>query len=102
MNQISHVSADAYFAEMMAEFEAPKARKFSRRGILKLSVAGGGLVLAFSLTGRGAMAAKAATKDFVPNAFVSIAPSGEILILSKGPEIGQGIKTAFPLIIAEE
>ena len=38
----------------------------------------------------------------MPNAFLRIAPNGSILIFNKGPEIGQGIKTAFPLIIAEE
>ena len=37
-----------------------------------------------------------------PNAFLRISRNGSILIYSKGPEIGQGIKTAFPLIIAEE
>ena len=36
------------------------------------------------------------------NAFLSINPSGEIVIFSPNPEIGQGIKTAFPLIVAEE
>ncbi len=40
--------------------------------------------------------------DFAPNAFLRISRKGSILIYSKGPEIGQGIKTAFPLIIAEE
>ena len=102
--------SDAYFkniwADIMAAAEQPAQRKeLSRRGILKMSVAGGGLVLAFSLAGhtaKAATAAKGAAKDFAPNAFVSIAPSGEIVILAKGPEIGQGIKTAFPLIVAEE
>ena len=36
------------------------------------------------------------------NAFVRIAPDNNITIYSKAPEIGQGIKTAFGLIIAEE
>ena len=46
--------------------------------------------------------AASAPSDFVPNAFLRISSKGSILIYSKGPEIGQGIKTAFPLIIAEE
>ncbi len=52
----------------------------------------------------GADAAKprAAAADFAPNAFLRISSNGSILIYNKGPEIGQGIKTAFPLIIAEE
>ena len=31
-----------------------------------------------------------------------MSPDGSILIYSKGPEIGQGIKTAFAMIVAEE
>ena len=82
-----------------------RAIKLDRRSFLRLTgLAGGGLVLAFSV-GREAEAASAATaagSDFSPNAFLRISRNGSILIYSKGPEIGQGIKTAFPLIIAEE
>ena len=71
-----------------------------RRGFLKLSVAGSaGLVLAFHLPAGEAMAAQAPK---VMNAFVRISPDNVVTIYSKGPEIGQGIKTAFGLIIAEE
>ena len=106
MNAVSF-SADAYFAEVMKEVGAlPSATrtKLSRRSILKISIAGGaGLVLAFQIGGGKAYAATAPVKgEFVPNAFLRIAPTGRILIYSKSPEIGQGIKTAFPLIIAEE
>lgn len=36
------------------------------------------------------------------NAFVTIAPSGAITIMAPAPEMGQGVNTALPLIIAEE
>lgn len=39
---------------------------------------------------------------FEPNVFLKISSNGQIIIYSKNPEIGQGIKTAFAQIIAEE
>ena len=100
-------SADAYFAEVMGEFEAAPcavSATFSRRSILKMSgAAGAGLVLAFTLGPVSEAAAAAmSTKEFAPNAFLRVSPEGSILIYSHRPEIGQGIKTAVPLIVAEE
>ena len=45
---------------------------------------------------------RAARHSFLTNAFLRIGSDDSVLIYSKGPEIGQGIKTAFPMIIAEE
>jgi isoquinoline 1-oxidoreductase beta subunit len=76
----------------------------SRRSVLKMTgAASGGLVLGMVLMEKG-HEARAATEDaaFAPNAFLEINPNGRILIYSKAPEIGQGIKTAFPMIVAEE
>jgi isoquinoline 1-oxidoreductase beta subunit len=99
--------ADASLRELMRDIElgvAPaklRAQTLDRRSFLKLSgMAGGGLVLAFQIG--DAQAATETAGDFVPNAFLRISRKGSVLIYSKGPEIGQGIKTAFPLIIAEE
>ncbi len=77
----------------------------SRRDFLKLTgLAGGGFALAFYIrTGRDAAAADAAMGgDFSPNAFIRIAPSGKVTIVSKQPEMGQGVKTSLPMIIAEQ
>ena len=82
---------------------ARAAATLNRRSFLKLTgLAGGGLVLAFYVGDRATALAQQATPSFAPNAFLRIAPDGTIMIYSKGPEIGQGIKTAFPMIVAEE
>ncbi len=39
---------------------------------------------------------------FSPNAYISIDGAGVITLMSPNPEIGQGIKTALPMILAEE
>ncbi len=74
--------------------------EIQRRDFLKLS----GLSVAGLLIGIGP--AKGATapeeKPFEPNAFLSIQPDGRIILFSKNPEIGQGIKTSLPQLIAEE
>jgi isoquinoline 1-oxidoreductase beta subunit len=80
----------------------------SRRSFLKLAAtAGGGLLLGFNWTSAEATptvlneaAVAAGHIDF--NSYLSIAPDGLITIFSPNPEIGQGIKTAFPMIVAEE
>ena len=82
-----------------------------RRGFLKVSaLAGGGLLLGFYLKSAGrAVGAEVVNAsagfpvgDFAPNAFIRIAPTGIVTLISKQPEIGQGIKTSLPMIIAEE
>ncbi len=77
----------------------------TRRDFLRVTaIAGGGMLLASYLEPAGALAAAVATPaaDFVPNAFVRITPDGVVTVIAQNPEIGQGIKTMLPMLIAEE
>lgn len=80
----------------------------SRRAFLKATAtAGGGLLLQAVLpplvrTAFADDAAAASGEAAALNAYVRIAPDGIVTIMSKNPEIGQGIKTMLPMVIAEE
>lgn len=78
----------------------------TRRDFLKTSAAvSGGLVIAFVAPGakRFALAAPAPGADpFVPNAFLRIGSDDTITVLSAHSEMGQGIWTSLPMLIAEE
>ncbi|MFL5608046.1 MAG: molybdopterin cofactor-binding domain-containing protein [Gemmatimonadaceae bacterium] len=79
----------------------------SRREFLRVSaIAGGGILLASYLQPLSAMEAVGARMGGSPetmlNAFIRIMPDGIVTIVAKNPEIGQGIKTMLPMLIAEE
>ena len=99
----------AYLFAKRAATATPAEYGFSpsRRIFLKASAAtGGGLLLHAILpaAARAAMAdgAPAAGQAAPLNAFIRIATDGIATIMSKNPEIGQGIKTMLPMVIAEE
>jgi len=72
----------------------------SRREVIQLAAGGGGgLVLGFTLAGKGEAAPAAPARL---NTYVSIRPDGWVEVVSKNPEIGQGVKTSMPMMIAEE
>ncbi|NTJ62090.1 xanthine dehydrogenase family protein molybdopterin-binding subunit [Agrobacterium rhizogenes] len=99
--------SDAYLSALMREVRSlpvgNAAPSMGRRSFFKLT--GGsaaGLILGFYLGDEASAAEAAHGKDQAMNAFIRIAPDNRITIYSKCPEIGQGIKTSFGVIIAEE
>ncbi|HZY78767.1 MAG TPA: molybdopterin cofactor-binding domain-containing protein [Cyclobacteriaceae bacterium] len=79
--------------------------QFNRRDFLKLGgLTGAGIFLAISFADAKIISQAAAIEEgtFEPNAFLKISSNGRITIYGKNPEIGQGIKTSFAQIIAEE
>ncbi|MEM9936617.1 MAG: molybdopterin cofactor-binding domain-containing protein, partial [Bacteroidota bacterium] len=79
--------------------------KVNRRSFIKVSAAaGGGMVLGFNwLTSCTTTPVPSAPKEwFDVNAFLRIADNGMVTIMSPNPEIGQGVKTSMPMIVAEE
>jgi isoquinoline 1-oxidoreductase beta subunit len=74
----------------------------SRRSFLKVSaLAGGGLMLGFQALGRKAEETLV-EEIFKPNAFITIDTRGLVTIMAPNPEVGQGIKTSLPMLVAEE
>jgi isoquinoline 1-oxidoreductase beta subunit len=79
--------------------------QLGRRQFLRVSaLAGGGMLLATYIDAFGASDAVASVGalDFTPNAYMRITPDGIVTIIAKNPEIGQGVKTMLPMLIADE
>ena len=80
--------------------------KTSRRNFLKIAAtAGGGLILGFHSNKTEASVidvVNGLAEDVNFNSYLSISPEGVITIFSPNPELGQNIKTSFPMVVAEE
>jgi isoquinoline 1-oxidoreductase beta subunit len=75
-----------------------------RREFIKLSVsASGGLLLGFYLPGVSKLAsAQPSANVFTPNAFVRIGTDERVTVIVNHSEMGQGVYTSLPMLLAEE
>src|ERR1700691_4092549 len=89
---------------------AAAAQEWTRRSFIRGIGTAAGLVVAFRFTartvraaGEGAPALPLAPEGVLaPNAFVRVAPDGIVTIVVNHAEMGQGIITALPMLIADE
>jgi isoquinoline 1-oxidoreductase beta subunit len=85
-----------------------RVEKVSRRSILKGLGITGGFVLAAPVMSRQALAYETGAGKMPhgvvvdPRVFVSIAPDGIVTIVGHRSEMGTGVRTSLPLIVAEE
>ena len=76
-----------------------------RRDFLKLSVAAsGGLLIGFHFPGvsKVASAQQSSANAFMPNAFVRIGTDERVTVIVNHSEMGQGVYTSLPMLLAEE
>ena len=79
--------------------------KLDRRDFLKVSVAaGGGLLVTLYAEPLESLLAQAppSNVNYLPAAFVHVSADNLVTITAKNPEVGQGVKTSMPMLIAEE
>jgi isoquinoline 1-oxidoreductase subunit beta len=98
-----------YLPEFMrkAAAEAASEGGVSRRQFIKVAgFVGGGLVLGFTVganvSAQQTSSGASAGAKFAPNAYVQIMPDGTVVLYAKNPDVGQGVKTSLPMIVAEE
>jgi isoquinoline 1-oxidoreductase subunit beta len=92
--------------------DSPRESMMNRRALLKASLAaGGGLVLHAYLaepvadaaaTPAGSAAPAVATGEVALNAWLRIAADDQVTIVVSQAEMGQGISTTLPVVLAEE
>jgi isoquinoline 1-oxidoreductase subunit beta len=75
-----------------------------RRDFLRVSIAAsGGLLIGFHFPGVGQLAAaQASPGSFMPNAFVRICTDERITVIVNHSEMGQGVYTSLPMLLADE
>ncbi len=76
--------------------------RLTRRSFLQVTTLSSGGMLLGLYAAPKARAQRSAPPPVEPQAFIKIAPDGSVTLISRNPEIGQGVKTMLPMLIAEE
>src|ERR671931_198860 len=80
-----------------------KTQTIGRRSFLKVTaLAGGGMLVALYVKSEPVSAQFGTDPAPVPSAYFKIGADGTVTIMAKDPEVGQGVKTMLPMLIAEE
>src|SRR5215469_9428043 len=79
-----------------------KTMRIDRRSFLKVSAFGSGGVLLGLYVKPQALAQFGPQVPPVPSNYIKVMPDGTVTIMAKNPEVGQGVKTMLPMLIAEE
>lgn len=84
----------------MKEIVHLSRRSFLKKGML----VGGGLVLGFNFPLRRSLsgASNPSGESFMPNAFIRIGTDDMVTIIVNKSEMGQGVYTSLPMLVAEE
>jgi isoquinoline 1-oxidoreductase beta subunit len=80
-------------------------KRIDRRSFLKVSAAGaGGVLIGLYVQPKAAGQARGGppVPPPDPHTYIKIAADGTVTIVAKNPEVGQGIKTMLPMLIADE
>jgi isoquinoline 1-oxidoreductase beta subunit len=75
----------------------------NRRSFLKVTALGaGGVLIGLQFEPEAKAQGRGPQAPPDPHAYIKVAPDGTVTIMAKNPEVGQGIKTMLPMLIAEE
>jgi isoquinoline 1-oxidoreductase beta subunit len=74
----------------------------SRRGFLKTTLSAGTLILCARVFPGEAIEALAAAEKWYPSVYLGVEPNGTVIIVAHRSEMGTGIRTALPMVAADE
>jgi len=80
-------------------------KPINRRSFLKVSALGtGGVMLSLYLEPKAEAQGRGGPPPPPPNphTYIMVAPDGTVTIMAKNPELGQGVQTMLPMLIADE